>query len=740
MARLLALVLALLHPTFLAAAIDIGRERSIAPPGIGLGSAPGSQRDVVVATSGEESLVAWLDGTRGRTGAYVAVLSRDAAVVASSQRLLGADAFEVTITWTGSDYLALWKNPLGVMAATLDRNGTTISAPRMILPNARDISKVAWAGDRGMLLYEGQNSLDAAILDKQGNVLRSAIPITNQYVEDGRVASDGTSFFVFWRSYAFVQENRVDSISVTRLSVEGNVETSLPVWSGGQLLPSWDVAFDGQHFALALSQPTTDTQLVLHRVTVDASTLEATARAPVSLTANVAARIDWTGSYFVVFWMHHTGVRTRELRTLAFTANGPDITPVSVMSDLDPFIDADSAWNGRELVIVWTKQDRVSFDLDVVATTVTDTGHRKRAIVALSQRWQALGATATNGNESLIAWLEGGVDFTGQFTLISAHATNGVVDQSPLEHSTTARHKRPVIVFTGTMYLVLFLEIVDMHTPHIAMRRLDTLGIPLDAAPIHVAYGIDFGGAWNGTHLLVAYHSSGDIDSVRIAHDGTIVDPTPSKIGVSRSPSEMSVASNGTEFLLVWEEGYPQTDIHAARISAANFLLGAPINVASGASQQRHPAVASDGNDYAIVYMHDSTLTAKKVLRNGTLQNTTAMDIGSFIAHNPFSYTPPSIAATPTGFMVAWEHTFDVHAGEVWLARLNRDATVAEPPFAAVRSNLFEMQPALMSSSNGALELTYRRSADDPEYGAVMRIFLRRVEEAATRRIRSVRH
>jgi hypothetical protein len=741
MIRPLALVFALLYPSIVSAAINVGPERPVAAPGFGIAS--GTQLDVSMATSGQETLVAWIDNTRGRTGAYVAALSPDVELIEGSQRWLAPDAFDVTITWTGSEYLALWKTPLGLVASTLDRDGNTLVAPRLVLNGVWAISNVAWAGSTGMVIYARDfNRIEAAILDRQGNVTRAGIAISSRTVRDARVGSDGTSFFIFWRPQNSARP-LFDLMFVTRYTVDGTRQEVAPVTilPAGRLLEPWDVAFDGQRFAVVLSQRSGDTDTIMRRIVVDAATLESTTLAPIDLGTAGAAGVEWTGTHFLTSWMQHTGERTRELRTLAFSADGADGAPVSVLGELDPSVDADSVWNGRTLVVAWTRRDPVFFETDVLATAASGGGHRNRIDVSLSHRWQALAAIGTNGNESLVAWIDGSASNSEPRRIVSAHATGGVIDQAPRHYSETPMHEQPVVVFTGTMYLLLFNEIIPgTHTPHIALRRIDANGTPLDQSAIHVGYGFGFGAAWNGTHLLVAYFSGHDLDAVRIAHDGTIVDSTPSRIATGRLAYDLSMASNGTDFLLVWSEGSGQpqwptpnmVDVHAVAISAAGNAIGAPVGVATGPSTQRLSAVASDGRDYAIVYIHDQTLTAKKVLREGTLANATAQDSGTLIAQAPFPYSKPAIAATPAGYMVAWELEVADQGGELWLARLDRNTAVAESPRAVARSGVFIMQPTLTPLEDGALDLAYSRLVDDPSYGATMRIFIRRVEEGAT--------
>ncbi|HYO78685.1 MAG TPA: hypothetical protein VE010_19655 [Thermoanaerobaculia bacterium] len=753
MIRRVALTLAILYPTFISAAINVGPERSVTAPGLGLAS--GSQQHASMATSGEETLVAWIDLTRGRTGAYVAALSPDVELIDGSQRWLAPGAVDVAITWTGSDYLVLWTTPQGLFASTLNRDRVTVVQPRLVLSGATSISNVVWTGSTAMLIYTGESRLQAALLDREGKITKSAIAIPTDGLRGAWAGSDGTSFFVFWQRQEVNQQEVKDSILAARFTTDGTPRDATPVtvWSGGQLLEPWDVAFDGQRFAIVLSQNSSATNTVMRRILFDAATLQPTTLSPVDLGAATPPRVEWTGTRFTAYWTHLVNETPRELRTLAFSAAGADGAPVSVGGQMGRAVDSDGIWNGRALVLAWTTQDPETFETDVWATTISDNGHRNRVMVSLSHRWQALTATAARGNESMIVWIDGSAGLTQPRRLVSVHATGGVIDRAPHYYSETPSNEQPVIVFTGTMYLLAFHEILpDGNTSRIALRRIDRSGLPLDDVPIHVSYGQEFAAAWNGTHLMVAYHSGRELEAVRIAHDGTVVDSSPSRIVSGTAPHALSLASNGTDFLLAWNDGsdHPQfpapglLDIRGIVISTAGNAIGAPIDLATGPSNQRHPAVASDGRDYVIAYFHDQSLATKKVLREGALAGSTAQDHGTVITHIPSPLMRPAIAATASGYLVAWEISEDDVTGELWLARLNHNTAVTDTPRVVARSGAQWMLPTLTTLDDGAVDLAYGRLIDDASYGATMRVFLRRVEEGpstgTTRRSRSVRH
>ncbi len=121
--------------------------------------------------------------------------------------------------------------------------------------------------------------------------------------------------------------------------------------------------------------------------------------------------------------------------------------------------------------------------------------------------------------------------------------------------------------------------------------RLDAAGNPLEAASFAVAAGPGAQEnpkvAWNGTHWLVVFESTGvsgtgyyyekSLKAVRVAANGTVVDTTPIDIpGVSPIPYAWALASDGDQWVIAIQGTSVSGDVVAMRISAAGVLLDPP--------------------------------------------------------------------------------------------------------------------------------------------------------------------
>jgi hypothetical protein len=168
--------------------------------------------------------------------------------------------------------------------------------------------------------------------------------------------------------------------------------------------------------------------------------------------------------------------------------------------------------------------------------------------------------------------------------------------------------------------------------------------------------------AWNGTHVMVGWGNSNGVWAARLTPDGEPFDTKAFSLTGHEVAQDLVAASNGSDFLFVWPEGndghfrLPDLlDLHAARVDAAGTSSGA-IAIATGSADQRSPAVASDGRDFLIAYVEDERLVTKKMLREGTLDGTSAADAGRAIDTTGTPVTP-AIAATGNGYVLAWEST-----------------------------------------------------------------------------------
>ena len=710
--------------------------------------AMGSQRRPVMATSGQETLVAWYDNTLGRLGAYVSALSEDGTVIPGTQRLVAEPAVTVQITWTGQSYLILWNESGGILYATeVDSQTRTLVPNHFVSYGARVQSNVEWIGTRGAVVA----SRALLLLDRHGTIVGGSDDLNpNAAVLSARVVTDGQIFYVFWSA--------VSEIYVRRYSVEGQSLDAAPTLVGTMPFvdeQEWDAAIGGGRLAVVATESgheTGEDQLRTYVIAPD--TLQVTALDPLHQGIAQGTHVEWVGDRFVTTWLRVEMNGASTLMTRAFTAAGVAEPAYAHGAGLVPRDEVADLWTSERLLYTFIENDGVSDGDNLYAASVDWRGAvpDTRSVVALSHAWEGTPAAATNGYQSLIAWTEGaGI---GLVRLGVVHTTAGVVDTQPIYLTeTAAAGDRPVVLYTGSMYLVFWLEIdrtAPVPIPFVMMQRVRSDGVRLDSEPLALARGFDVAAAWNGTHVMVGWiQYSGAIGSARLTGDGVPFDATATRVTSRAASGPLAIASNGSDFLFVWIEGsdgeFPVPDLldlYAARVDAAGTVMGDAIAIATGPANQQSQSVASDGRDFVIAYQHDEKFVTKKVLREGALAGTTAADEGTLIEAGPSRFAGDdlvTIAATRTGYVMAWELAPSANRNEVHMAELNRDGAAITAPQNVATSPLMGMRPVLATSGGDAGELVYAVLQENESLGAVMRLFIRRFGEVEAKR-RSARH
>lgn len=174
-----------------------------------------------------------------------------------------------------------------------------------------------------------------------------------------------------------------------------------------------------------------------------------------------------------------------------------------------------------------------------------------------------------------------------------------------------------------------------------------------------------------------------------------------------------ALASDGTNFLLVWSDDRSSTErtesgrsLLAARVAPDGTVLDpVPLTVADGPGDESVPAVTFDGTNYVVVWADDagfygpprpaSDIRAARISPDGEV-----LDPGGFVvssAEQPDSW--PSVVSLGATTLVAWSAEGD----GVRFARLSSSGDVLDPGGVSVGSRPMVGRPALATDGAGAL-------------------------------------
>jgi len=737
----------------------------------------GEQSAPIVVTDGDQFLVLWIN----MRGVYVARVDAEGRLVSSRLAVPRTTGDLLTATWTGSVYLATWRDfaKAALVSATFSKTGDLLSGPVPVVGGMVGSVGVASNGHRTLLLYRYLDGVTpgvrAAIFDADGHLIRTNVAIPTPE-NAPRIASDGQEFALVWGTLKpdpgpTWSGLPIQDLHLLRMDEDGAaIGSPIDVGSVEQKGPL-GFSFGGGRYAIAafegLFTPAGE-QSRLSRFVVDARRGSVT-KLPIVETTNASTNLSmlWSGSSFVAFWSRYpTPVNSGfDIMTLPFSGADESVAPAAV-----------SAWtgnpggsffsmmsNGHQTMLVWPQDAGLYYEgrrseiygsLFDAAVPIAQARREPTLLsIGLSRQLQPLIASSPAG--SLVVWIEDGdtapfalPDTTGRRLLgMRTDAAGKFMDAVPFEIATGV--SQAAVVFAGDVYVVAWQknDVSAVRTVSVASPGLlVSLGPPISLGP--GGYGIT--AASNGSTALVVFSESQSerLVGYRFNRWGQQIDTSPLVVGANGYDPQ--AASNGSDFFVAWSTGtdwspFPSAnlvDVLGTRITAAGTVDAAPLPIATGPRDERLFAAASDGRDYLVAYQLDQSESAviatKRVLREGQLEGTTAADAGTIIARGE-AYSI-ALSGDATGYWSAYAAGYwDAYSstGNSDLLRLDKRGT---PASSAVTFTATLSSVALGRLPGGAVRILYARAIDDGNFAGTTMVFSRFAEDDLSPRSRAVRH
>jgi hypothetical protein len=751
-------LLALLVTVSVHAGIRVTEEKPLAPPL----RAPldGEQSTNVIATDGDQFMDFWtnLQGANVK-GVNVAHVAADGRILSSRLAMPDATGEALSVTWTGSVYLAIWREyaKVALFAATFSKDGDLLSGPRAVVTGMKGARSGALAsnGHRALLLYCDADSLalKAAIFDADGNLLEADVPIrlpTAATKFDDVVpiaATDGQDFALVWRTAQFGASWH--DFHLIRVDEDAQVIGSQIDIGRVDATGDFGVAFGGGLYAIAsvenyFTKPGL-TQRRLVRFSVDPRR-DSVTRLPAIDVDGLVASLFWNGNAFVAYWVQYTPT-SFAIKTVTFSGAEELIppTPATPLTGDHPTWTVSMAASRHNAFAAWIQSTTPVSGagsqiygalLDPAASSTATADGPTLLSLGWSRQFSPSMATSTTG--SLLVWVEDGY-VTGRLLGARTDVTGALIDAAPFEIATgLSRFTSPAVVFTGDRYFVAWQK-ADYSA--VITRTVSSDGVL--GPPIALGPGWGVAAASNGSTTLVVFSGRGvaaHLVGYRFDASGTQIDTSPLIISDGFLPH---VASNGTDFFVVWNEGsdywqYPSAnmlDVLGRRVSAAGAVDAAPLPIATGPDDQRLVAIASDGRDYVVAFQLSqyppAPIATKIVLREGQLGGTTAIEAGTIIARDAAYGT--ALSGDATGYWSAYLQS----SGTGNILRLDQQGKPASPTL-SIGSAWTSV--ALGHLPGGAVRIAYARAIQDGEFVGTSLVFFRSIGDDLGLRSHAVRH
>ena len=401
------------------------------------------------------------------------------------------------------------------------------------------------------------------------------------------------------------------------------------------------------------------------------------------------------------------------------------------------------ASNGQDYLAVWMDH-RSGQTRDVYGTRVTAGGAvvdgDGLAIGVDTETFVMYPAAASDGADYFVAWTAAGLYSNSQQTrgtrvssTLSGQAA--VIDYPGTQLSPPNGHMRPAIAHSGAGYLVVWdgvwddrpgrRELYHCRIPGTQPERIPITGVASSdqTEPAVASDGYDFLVVWTDTGP-----SGNAIYGVHVAADGTLLDRTPLNIATApRERGAPSVASNGQDYLVTWMDFRDiNWDIFGARVLSGAAGQSAVLDP-NGFAISQHPAfqnapdVASDGNDYLVVWRQ--ALDGRGNVHGARVTNEAVVldPAGIAIATNAAEHYTPRAAGNEDGYLVVWAEYRGATSWDVLGRRVSAAGAVLDASALVVSDGAREQyDPDVASDGDGYLVVwtDYRSNTSNDVYGA----------------------
>jgi len=689
------------------------------------GPAPGQRFGPAAASDGHDFLVAWIETQRNRSDAtqiYAARMNASGEIldpldirIANTSNSLG----QVNVVFLGNAYLVYWNElvPDGVssvrlLAVRISRDGILLDSIPRVLAGRGSFGAYSAAsnGNRTVILVRGTGVAALIIvLDRDGNVVAGPKTFTNFGVTSAMVASNGRGFLIAWS---------LDAIYGTFLDDAGNVIAPEKVTlSRGRI---YAMASDGDGYVVLAGDGGNPS--VAQHVSGAGELLERSA-VPLQQFQFAPGFAFAAGSYLLL--ATDSQAHTIGIRRLDRTGKpAGDYVPL-VQAEIET-LQGTLASNGSDTAAFWTELRASQRAINGGVLHANALELTKAEPIARSANAQYSPHAATNGRNIAVVWSESDGVYVGRLTLDGA-----MLDGRGIRVG-AAGTGEPDIVFDGTNYLIGWAETSpDKLASSVKVARLfpdfgtvlDPGGITVSSAPCVNALSLSVG----SESTLVAWSDCKHILANTVDWNGLIGSATVVTPPATKETSTVSAAWNGREWLVAWEDRIPipiviegtytQTFIKAARLSPSLTLLDPrPISLTDSTSDVT-PIVASDGNDFLVVWTRPPDARAQRISADGSLLgNANGVRIGSGYA--------TSVVWDGLQYDVAFSSFPYGRPSTLYVTHVAASGPVEGTAAQAVVSNVVTPDAKLIVTGPGHVIAAYSIVAPDAIYGDVERVFI----------------
>ena len=471
-----------------------------------------------------------------------------------------------------------------------------------------------------------------------------------------------------------------------------------------------------------------------------------------------APQVASSGFSFLIVWMDERSGTDWDIYGARVSPNGflldgpPDSGGIAISTAADdqtgPAITFNSGASSAGYQVVWSDR-RNGVDDDLYATRLNNAGTVfgvNGTPIATGSGNQTGAVIASRGDESLVVWIDtSGADYDLYAARVSAE---GALLATGIAISTAVGHQfEPSIAVQSGASPYFLVVWTDQRAGGVERQiygaRVGPFGILVDTPPgtgglpIAISPGTKYTPdvAWGSSDFMVIWEhrqsgtsNRGDVYGNRMSAGGTLLDGPAAGGGVAftsgdrvRTPAIGSDPFND-RYLMSWinTANYPDT-VHGARVSHAGALLdGVPgdggVRISLGANEQDLPRVATDGNNYLVVWedhRHESNtdIYAARITASGANLDGSGIPV----ATTQEQEVRPVVSWNGSNYLIVWSQTdpvgfLDIHATRMTADGVLLDGAADAGGIVVASSDLRESRPEV--AWNGSKHLVVWEAYD----------------------------
>lgn len=297
----------------------------------------------------------------------------------------------------------------------------------------------------------------------------------------------------------------------------------------------------------------------------------------------------------------------------------------------------------------------------------------------------------------------------------------------------------PAIASDGTNYLAVWHDNRNNTGLDLYAARITTNGAILDASGFAISTAINDqwypSVAFNGTNYLVVWqdgrNGNQDIYSTLVSPGGELIETNATAVAtVSNDQRLPTVSTLNGDFLIAWQDGRNGTsnqDVFAARVKGDGLLVETNgFIISDAANSQSAPVVTTVGTNYLVAW-HDFRsgvnldVYAARIDSDATVLDSTGIAI-STAANNQWNVSANGIGDTA---LIAWEDSRNGTDDDVFAARINEDGTVIDANGLPVVQETNQQRRPAIAILDGNFHITWqddRLGSGFDLHGATLRV------------------